>query len=68
MLSEAYRDSGIRADVAAAILYSPRRLHRLPGPHCGPLALTPEGKTVKELHTILYDVERPYYAHEVLAA
>jgi hypothetical protein len=30
--------------------------------------LTPEGRSVKELQSILDDVERPYYAHEVLAA
>jgi hypothetical protein len=30
--------------------------------------LTPQGRSVKELQTILSDVERPYYEHEVLAA
>lgn len=30
--------------------------------------LTPGGRSVKELQSILDDVERPYYAHEVLAA
>lgn len=30
--------------------------------------LTPKGRTVEELRTILDEVERPYYAHEVLAA
>jgi hypothetical protein len=30
--------------------------------------LTPEGRSVNELQAILDDVERPYYAHEVIAA
>jgi hypothetical protein len=30
--------------------------------------LTPVGRSVKELQTILDDVERPYYEHEVQAA
>lgn len=30
--------------------------------------LTPEGRSAKELQAILGDVERPFYAHEVLAA
>jgi putative SOS response-associated peptidase YedK len=30
--------------------------------------LTPDGRSVEELRAILDDVERPYYAHEVLAA
>jgi putative SOS response-associated peptidase YedK len=30
--------------------------------------LTPQGRSVKELQSNLHDIERPYYAHEVLAA
>jgi putative SOS response-associated peptidase YedK len=30
--------------------------------------LTPEGRSMHELQTIIEDVERPYYAHEAVAA